>query len=54
MLACELVHADKTIYGQSLKLNEAKLDIAVGPSCRLCVRRNCAHRHEAVAAASFD
>ncbi len=54
MLACELVYADETIYGQSLKLNEAKLDIPVGPSCRLCVRRNCAHRHEALASTSFN
>jgi len=52
MLACELVYADKTVYGQSLKLDDPELDIPVGPSCRLCVRRDCAHRHEAVASAS--
>ncbi|VAW20216.1 hypothetical protein MNBD_ALPHA12-1755, partial [hydrothermal vent metagenome] len=52
MLACELIYADKTVYGRSLKLDDPALDIEVGPSCRLCVRRNCAHRHEEVAAAS--
>jgi len=52
MLACELVYADKTIYGRSLKLDDPTLDIAVGPSCRLCVRRNCVHRHEEVASTS--
>jgi len=52
MLACELVYADKTVYGQRMKLDDPKLDIKVGPSCRLCVRRDCAHRHEEVASST--
>jgi len=52
MLACELIYADKTVYGRSLKLDDPGLDVPVGPSCRLCVRRNCAHRHAEVVSAS--
>lgn len=50
MLACDLLHADRTIYAQGLDLNHADADIPVGPSCRLCVRQACAHRQEQVAA----
>jgi len=52
MLACDLVHADKTIYSTGLKLDNSNADIKVGPSCTLCVRRNCAHRNSAMAGAS--
>ncbi len=49
MLACDLIHADKTVYAKSIKLGDPATDVPVGPSCRLCVRQNCAHRQEQVA-----
>ncbi len=48
MLACDLIHADKTVYARNLKLGDTRFDISVGPSCRLCVRQNCAHRQEQI------
>lgn len=47
MLACDVLHADRTIYGAGLNLENSALDVPVGPACRLCVRRDCAHRQEA-------
>ncbi|HEV7344106.1 MAG TPA: short-chain fatty acyl-CoA regulator family protein [Devosia sp.] len=46
MLACDVLHADRTIYGSGLDLADLSADIPVGPSCRLCTRRNCASRQE--------
>lgn len=46
MLACDLLHADRTVYAQGLDLGDATLATPVGPTCRLCVRRGCAHRQE--------
>ncbi len=46
MLACELLHADRTIYAQGLDLGDASLAVPVGPTCRLCVRRGCEYRQE--------
>lgn len=46
MLACDVLHADRTIYGAGLDLSDPASDIPVGPSCRLCTRRNCASRQE--------
>lgn len=46
MLACDVLHADRTIYGAGLNLENGALDVPVGPACRLCVRRYCAHRQE--------
>ena len=46
MLACDVLHADRTIYGMGLDLNDLSADIPVGPSCRLCTRRDCASRQE--------
>ncbi|KRA42618.1 helix-turn-helix domain-containing protein [Devosia sp. Root635] len=46
MLACDVLHADRTIYGSGLDLLDLSADIPVGPSCRLCTRRNCASRQE--------
>ena len=45
MLACNLIHADKTIYANTLNLNHPETDIPVGPTCNLCVRQNCSHRN---------
>ncbi|MEP9397432.1 short-chain fatty acyl-CoA regulator family protein [Mesorhizobium sp. KR2-14] len=50
MLACDILHADRTVYGHGLDLSyEPKL---VGPSCRLCTRQDCAHRQETAAMAA--
>ncbi|MBU1335456.1 MAG: DUF2083 domain-containing protein [Alphaproteobacteria bacterium] len=46
MLACDMLHADRTIYGSGLDLSDLSADIPVGPSCRLCTRRDCASRQE--------
>lgn len=46
MLACDVLHADRTIYGAGLDLSDLTSDVLVGPSCRLCTRRNCASRQE--------
>ncbi|MDB5624128.1 MAG: hypothetical protein JWR39_2691 [Devosia sp.] len=46
MLACDVLHADRTIYGAGLDLSDTSADILVGPTCRLCIRRDCASRQE--------
>jgi predicted transcriptional regulator len=46
MLACDMLHADRTVYGDGLDLADAASDVPVGPSCRLCPRRDCAARQE--------
>lgn len=44
MLACEVIHADKTVYADGLDLGGAA--VPVGASCRLCPRVDCLHRAE--------
>jgi hypothetical protein len=46
MLACEISYAKNIIYGEGLNLKDEKNDILVGPSCRLCTFKDCAHRQE--------
>lgn len=46
MLACDVLHADRTVYGAGLPLGDSTLDVRVGPTCRLCPRRDCADRQE--------
>jgi len=46
MLACDVLHAHRTVYGQGLDINDIEADVPVGPACRLCVRSACAHRQE--------
>ncbi|RUM99866.1 XRE family transcriptional regulator [Pseudaminobacter arsenicus] len=46
MLACDILHADRTIYGRGLNLADATNLVPVGASCRLCARHDCAHRQE--------
>jgi hypothetical protein len=46
MLACDALHADRTVYGAGLDLSDLDADVPVGPSCRLCPRRDCASRQE--------
>ena len=51
MLACDVLQADRTVYGAGLDLGDPSLDVPVGPSCRLCPRRDCADRQEEALAA---
>ncbi len=48
MLACDVIHADRTVYGDGLDLGGAVGSAAtpVGPACRLCPRLDCLHRAE--------
>lgn len=46
MLVCEALHADQIVYGDGLDLSSAAPTVLVGPTCRLCPRRNCASREE--------
>lgn len=46
MLACPVLNADRTVYAGGLDLADADADVPVGPSCRLCTRRNCPARQE--------
>lgn len=46
MLATDILHADRTVYAQGLDLQDSANEVPVGPACRLCVRRGCAHRQE--------
>lgn len=52
MLACDALHADRTVYGAGLDLGDTAADLPVGPSCRLCPRRDCADRQEEALAPS--
>ncbi len=47
MLACDVLHAGRTVYARGLDLNDLGADTPVGPSCRLCPRTDCASRQEA-------
>ncbi|GHA35896.1 Cro/Cl family transcriptional regulator [Devosia pacifica] len=46
MLACDVLHADRTVYGDGLDLADARADVPVGPACRLCTRIDCPSRQE--------
>ncbi len=46
MLVCEALHADQIVYGDGLDLSSAAPTTPVGPTCRLCVRRDCGAREE--------
>jgi len=50
MLACDLLHADRTVYSRGLDLGDTAAQVPVGPSCLLCVREGCSHRQESVSA----
>lgn len=47
MLACDVLHADRTIYGRGLDLRDPSSVIPVGTTCLLCIRQDCEHRQEA-------
>lgn len=46
MLACDIHHADRTVYARGLDLGDSRISVPVGPSCLLCTRENCSHRQE--------
>jgi predicted transcriptional regulator/transcriptional regulator with XRE-family HTH domain len=46
MLICDAIHADRTVYGDGIDRASAAQATPVGPTCRQCVRRDCAHREE--------
>lgn len=46
MLACDALHADRTVYGDGIDLSSNAPAIPVGPNCRLCVRHDCWYRQE--------
>ncbi len=52
MLACDALHADRTVYGDGLDLSSAAPGVPVGANCRLCARRECVYREEAPIIAS--
>ena len=47
LLACDVLHADRTVYTEGLDLSNKGTTQKVGPSCRLCTRPNCQQRQEA-------
>lgn len=46
MLACDVLHADPTLYADGLDLSSGAPATPVGQACRVCVRRDCAWRQE--------
>jgi len=46
MLACDALHADRTVYADGLDLSSSAPAVPVGSNCRLCARRDCAYRQE--------
>jgi len=46
MLACEVLHADRTIYAEGIDLGTAEAAVPVGSTCRQCQRLECQHRQE--------
>ena len=46
MLACDAIHADRTVYAEGIDLVATQAASEVGPSCRLCPRTYCMQREE--------
>lgn len=46
MLACDVLHADRTVYASGIDFSDTTADTPVGPACRLCPRRDCPDRQE--------
>lgn len=46
MLACEVLHADRTIYAEGIDLRATGAAVPVGSTCRQCQRLDCQHRQE--------
>jgi len=47
MLACDAIHADRTVYAEGLDFDAEGAALPVGSTCRQCERMNCQHRQEA-------
>lgn len=47
MLACDAIHADRTVYAEGLDFHADGAALPVGATCRQCERANCQHRQEA-------
>jgi predicted transcriptional regulator/transcriptional regulator with XRE-family HTH domain len=43
-IGCEISHANRLIYADGMNLETPKTVMPVGITCRLCDRKNCAHR----------
>ena len=43
-LGCEARHADRTVYGKGLNLEDLSAATPIGAGCRTCPRQNCAQR----------
>ncbi|MGA8259527.1 MAG: short-chain fatty acyl-CoA regulator family protein [Arenicellales bacterium] len=46
MLACDAIHADRTVYCEGIELHGDNSALPVGPTCRQCERGECQHRQE--------
>ena len=46
LLITNVLYADDTVYGDGLNLSDARFDVPVGPTCRLCTRSDCGSRQE--------
>lgn len=43
-LGCEARHADRTVYGTGLNVDDLSAAVPIGSGCRVCTRVNCAQR----------
>jgi predicted transcriptional regulator/transcriptional regulator with XRE-family HTH domain len=46
MLACDAIHADRTVYAEGIDFNAEDTALPVGSTCRQCERLSCQHRQE--------
>lgn len=46
LLVTDILHADETVYADGLAMDDARYDVPVGPTCRLCTRAECPSRQE--------
>ena len=42
--SCDLRHARQLVYADGVDLDNAKAVVPVGPTCRMCERRDCEQR----------
>lgn len=47
MIACDVIYADQTVYGDGLNLSSTGIADPVGVGCHLCPRRECRQREQA-------
>jgi len=46
MLACDVIHADRTVYSEGIDFDVPEAALAVGSTCRQCERHDCQQRQE--------